>query len=448
MIGVKVGATAGPMRRRPPAPPPGLGWTGPALMLAPQGGGWRPGLALRALVNPAIWTGTAIHVDGVAGNDANSGLGVPDGTFTQAKRTIHSALTAGNATGAPFRVIVKSGQFAGSAFTNNGAVEPNRACAIIGWDGPVRYRAGNWSQAWTLDQGTTYTATVTSVMRIFRTDILTAEGLYGELALAPDLATCRATVGTWFKAAADLLHVNIGKLPAATDIAPIRAFHGARFLTHTADLYLENIHCEGGMTGALHCDAVSVRTVVGVNCSFRYSSPSTSAVVPLDAVQIRRVNGLVAFFDSDASFGAKDGWNFHEDGNPQMRVLLVNCTAFRNGALGATSCNAFTTHDGVISVVIGGSFGLSRNGAEVHHIETAKSWMLGARATARDIDGTSTAIKCSNTGQLWLEGTIADAAGAAQNWAIEANGGQVFTRGHQTLAGGTLVTDGGAITPF
>jgi hypothetical protein len=448
MIGVKVGATSGPSRRAAPEVPAGLGWTGPALSLVPSGVGWRPALNPRSLVNPAIWTGTAIHVDAVAGNDANSGLGVPDGTFALAKKSIHAAFSAGNATGAPYRVIVKAGQFAGSAFTSNGAVEPNQPCAIIGWDGPVRYRAGNWTQAWVLDQGTTYTATVTSVMRVFRTDVLTAEGLFSELVLAADLAACRATVGTWFKAAGDVLHVNIGKAPGTADIAPIRAFHGARFLTHTGDLYLENIHCEGGMTGALHCDAVSTRTVVAVNSSFRYSSPSTSSVVPLDAVQVRRVNGLVAFFDCDASFGAKDGWNFHEDGNPQMRVLLVNCTAWRNGALGATSCNAFTTHDGVISVVTGGAFGRSRNGAEVHHIELSKSWMLGTVVTARDVDGSSTAFKCSNSAKLWLQATVADAAESAENWAIEANGGQVYLKGHTDAAGGRLVTDGGSITAY
>ena len=448
MIGVKVGAAFGSLRRRVPSLPAGLGWTGPALALVPQGGGWRSAINPRSLVDPGIWTGTAIHVDAVAGNDTNSGLGVPDGIFTQAKRSIHAAFAAGNATGAPYRVIVKSGQFSGFAFTNNGTVEPNRPCAVIGWDGPVRYRAGNWTQNWTLDQGTTYTATVTSVLRVFRTDVLTAEGLYTELVLTADLATCRATVGTWFKAAGDVLYVNIGKVPSTTDIVPIRAFHGARFLTHAADLYLENVHCEGGITGALHCDAVSTRNVVGVNCSFRYSAPSTSAVVPLDAVQIRRVNGLAAFFDSDASCGAKDGWNFHEDGNPSMRVLLANCRSFRNGALGATSVNAFTTHDAVISVVIGGTFGLSRNGAEVHHIEQAKSWMLGAVATARDVDGTSTAYKCSNAAKLWLENSVADAAGAAENWAIEANGGQVRTRGLVPVAGGTIVTEGGSITPF
>jgi hypothetical protein len=448
MIGIKVGVLSGQTRRRAPTPPAGLGWTGPALVLQPSGAGWRPAVAPRSLVNPAIWTGAAIHVDGVAGNDANTGLGSPDGTFTRAKRTIHAAFTAGNATGAPYRVIVKAGQYSGAAFTSNGTVEPTRPCAIIGWGGPVRYRAGNWTQTWTLDQGTTYRATVTTVMRVFRSDLPTPEGLMTELTLAADLAVCRATVGTWFKAAGDVLYVNIGKVPKVTDIVPMRAFHGARFMTHVNDLYLENIHCEGGISGALHCDAISTRTIVGVNCSFRYSSPSTTAPVPLDAVQIRRVNGLVAFFDSDASSGARDGWNFHDDANPVMRVLLVNCTSFRNGALSATSCNAFATHDAVVATVIGGRFGLSRNGTEVHTIENTRTWMLGSVVTARDIDGTSTAYKVSNAAMLWLEATVADAAGSAQNWAIDADGGKVFTRGHVSLAGGTLVVGGGTITPF
>ncbi len=185
MIGVKVGAVSGRLPRRVPVPPPGLGWTGPSLALVPQGGGWRTGFNPRGLVDPAIWTGAAIHVDGVSGSDSNSGLGVPDGTFGQAKKTLHAAFAAGNATGAPYRVIVKSGQFAGSAFTNNGAVEPNRACALIGWDGPVRYRAGNWTQTWLLDQGTTHTATVTSVMRVFPDGPAHPGGLYTELAWPP-----------------------------------------------------------------------------------------------------------------------------------------------------------------------------------------------------------------------------------------------------------------------
>jgi hypothetical protein len=447
MIGVRIGATTAFFRALPPQVPPGLGWTGPALNLRFVQGCWRPRFAPRDLVDPGIWTGPAIHVDGVAGADANSGLGAADGDFSVAKRTIFAAFTAGNATGAPYRVLIKPGTFENSAFTNNGTVEPNQHVAIIGWNGRAEYRSGPRTAVWTLDSGTTYSTPVTSLMRIFRADLRTPEGLYTELAQVADLATCRSTAGSCFKDTATCW-VNIGRAPSTTDIVLIRSFHGARFMTSTRDIYLENIHCEGGISGALHCDPQANRNIVGVNCSFRYSAPSSTGA-ELDAVQIRRTNGLVAFFDSDASCGAKDGWNFHDDAWPVMLVLLVNCTGYRNGWRNATSCNDLTAHDGVILIALGGDYGLAGNGATVHFIENTRTWIVGARSTARDPDGTSTAFKCSNAGLMWLDGTRADAAGGAiSNYGIEANGGQVFKRNHAALAGGELASVGGTISNY
>jgi hypothetical protein len=228
----------------------------------------------------------------------------------------------------------------------------------------------------------------------------------------------------------------------------MRNFNGARFMTHTDDLYLEDIHCEGGISGALHCDPQADRNVVGVNCTFRYSSPS-NINAPLDAVKVRRTNGLVAFFDCEASGGAKDGWSFHDDGYGEMHVLMSNCAGFENGAFSSTSCNAFTAHDAVISAVVGGEYGYSRNGAEVHLIQGARAWILGAIVTARDPDGSSVSFKSSNSTTMWLENTQADAAGGAvSNLAIEANGGTVFVRDHTAISGTNSAYGGGTITAF
>ena len=99
--------------------------------------------------------------------------------------------------------------------------------------------------------------------------------------------------------------------------------------------------------------------------------------------------------------------------------------------------------------MLGGSFGFGTNGTEVHCIENTKTWALGVRATARDPDGTCTAFKCSNAGQMWLEDTLADAAGGTENYGIEANdGGQVFKRRHTNLAGTESATNGGSIGTF
>lgn len=415
------------------------------VQVTDRGGGFVSNLIPRDLVDPAIWTGVAIHVDRVTGDDGNSGLGAIDGDFIVAKRTIYSAFVAGNATGAPYRVIVKAGEYEESAFTRNGNDEPDQAVAILGWGGPVHYRTGPFSVNWS-NAGGSYSAPVSVVKRVFRTDILTSDGNYTELVKAVDLVSCQATVGTWFPDGGTV-HVNIGSQPTNDGIALIRSFHGARFMTHTSDMYLEDIHCEGGITGALHFDPVSTRNIVGVNCSFKYSAPSNPNV-PLDAVRIRRTNGLVAFFDCDASMGAKDGWSFHEDGNGGMHVLLQNCSGLQNGIDPATSCNGFTTHDAIRSIVLGGTYGLSRKGTEVHCIQSTQTWLVGVTAVARDIDGTSVAFKCSNQASMWLQNTEADAAGATMNYAIEANAGAVFTRSHTDIAGTYATSVGGTISGF
>ena len=398
----------------------------------------------RDLVDPTIWSGPAFHVDR-AGDDSNNGLGAQDGDFSAAKRTIHAAFEAGNATGAPYRVLVKADTYEGSAFTRNGQTEPDQPVAVIAWGGRVRYRTGPFEVNWS-DTGGTYSAPVSSVRRVFRTDVLTPEGLYSELENVADVATCAVTLDSWTLDGATV-HVNIGSSPGTEDIALMRSFHGARFLNHDQDFYIEGFDIEGGITGSLHFDAIAARNIVGVDCAFRYSAPSNPSA-PFDAVRVRRTDGLVAFFGCDASFGAKDGWSFHDDGTLGMHVLLQDCSGWHNGAFGATSVNALTIHDSVFAIDLNGSYGLSRNGAEVHSIQDAQWWLAGTKATARDIDGSSIAFKCSNASQMWLQNATADAAGGAVNYALEANGGTVFTRAFATGGGTFDVYSGGSVTPF
>ena len=384
-------------------------------------------------------------MDGVQGDDGRIGLGAADGDFSQALRTIYRAFELGNATGGAYRVLVQPGAYEESAFTKNGQREPIQPVAILGWGGDVRYRTGPFAVGWS-DAGATHTTALTAVRRVFRQDVTTPAGLALELAQVADPAACGATLNSWCDAAG-IIHVNIGRAPAAEDIALLRSFHGARFLTHAQDLYLENIHCEGGLTGTLHCDAVSARAIVGVNCSFRYATPSNPSAA-YDAVRIRRNAGLCAFFDCAASGAAKDGWSFHEDGQAGMNVLLQNCDGLGNGAGVATSCNGFTTHDGVVAAVLGGTFGHSVNGTEVHCIQNTRTWCLGTRAIAMDGDGSSVAFKCSNAATMWLEKTRAEALGAGTAYGVEANGGSVFLRGHDTVSGSVATSNGGTVAPF
>lgn len=447
MLGVQAGLRMSALPATRHRPPPGFANSGVLFQLAPRSsrGKIMSGLDPRSLVDPAIWSGPLFHVDSEQGDDGRSGLGGFDGDFSEAVRTIYRAFELGNATGAAYRVAIKPGLYQESSFTKNGQREPSHPVAILGWGGAVRYRTGPHSVTWA-DQGGTFTTSLSAVRRVFRSDETTEAGIARELTQVEDEGVCAATPNSWCDVSGTI-HVNIGAVPGPSDIILLRSFHGARFLSHSHDLYLEDIHCEGGITGTLHCDATATRNIVGVRSSFRYAAPSNPNA-PYDAVRIRRTKGLCAFFDCDASGGAKDGWSFHEDGNAGMEVLLENCRGTGNGAGTATSCNGFTTHDGVVAALLGGVFGYSSNGTELHCIQNTKTWCLGTTAIARDSDGTSVAFKCSNAAQMWLEKTQADASGAGTALAIEANGGTVLTRGHQSRAGGTATSNGGSISTF
>ena len=73
--------------------------------------------------------------------NANSRLSGQDDDVADAKRAFQAAFTAGNATGGACRVLVKPDTYVKAAFTHHGNDMPNRPGAVIGWAGPLRYRA-------------------------------------------------------------------------------------------------------------------------------------------------------------------------------------------------------------------------------------------------------------------------------------------------------------------
>ena len=245
MLGVAVGLQPQYSSRVAVPFPDGFAWDQGrfGFDVSRSGGRFETALNPRDLVNPAIWSGPALLVDR-AGDDSNDGFGAEDGDFSAAKRTIHAAFEAGNATGAPYRVLVNADTYEGSAFTRNGQTEPDQPVAVLGRGGRVRYRTGPFDVNWS-DAGGTYSASVSSVRRAFRTDVLTPEGLYTELENVVDVATCASTQNSWVRDGSTV-HVNIGGAPGSEDIALMRSFHGARFLNHDQDIYIEGFDFEGG----------------------------------------------------------------------------------------------------------------------------------------------------------------------------------------------------------
>jgi hypothetical protein len=138
------------------------------------------------LVDPKIWTGTAVYVDSASGDDSNNGLGAYDGDFSAPKRTIYGAFATGNATGSTYSALAKAGQYEESAFTRNCKNELIQPVAIAGWVGAVRYRTCPFSVSGS-NAGATYSAPVSSVKCLFRTYVLTVDGCCNELPKATDL---------------------------------------------------------------------------------------------------------------------------------------------------------------------------------------------------------------------------------------------------------------------
>lgn len=428
--------------------PEGLQWPARYNFTAiKSAGSWDVGISPRSLVNPAIFEGKRYHVRPETGDDDSSGLGEFVGDFSSAMRTVRAAITAGNATGEPYAIYIDASEVMRESNLTQAALPgPTQPCALIGLGGQALYQAGPdpAGVSWTLVSGTTYSAPVSASRRVLRTDVLDEFGLYQDLEEKGDVAAVNAQVNSWC-IDGSTTYVNIGEAPTG-NILTLRNFRALDFSDSVEDLYLENLTIHGGGTGNMRLTATAERNVVGNSVNFQYVGSANKGSNPQDAVTIQNTTGLLAFFDSRADFGHKDGWNFHQDAASETNVLMVNCQGYRSGRDTDTSSNAFTTHDEVKAAVIGCSFGNSFYGTDVHCIQNSRTWCLDVDVTASDADGSSTAFKCSNSSFMWLEGTRADASGQAENYAIEANGGTVYKRGHVTSAGTETAYSGGSIT--
>lgn len=449
--------------------PRGLGVPPPAALSWPDAydprarfidGAWQAQLDPRDVVaGPFGASATEYWVDVTAGNDANDGL-----TSATPKRAIHAAITAGNATGAPFRVNIKAGDYYQGQTINGSSgltgVEPTQPCALIGYSGRVRHLAGT-VETFPSTKDATYTNSYvggpSSASRLFDRSTLTANGDYTELTHittgtdAERAATVDATPGSWCVSAAtgsSKTHVRRtdDAQPTLANTAIYRNIHVAALDTCTSDLYFEGFDFEGGPRGALWCDPISTRNVVCVDCTFKYAGTSTNM---LDGLRIRQVNGLVYLKDCVASSNWKDGFNFHRDGGTAgaMYVLTSGCEAYDNGKTGSSSNNGYTLHDDITAIDVGGNYHDTLNGADVHNIETTKAWFLGLVAEMSQVtDATAAAVKITAPSVAWLQDATLNSVGDAIR--AQGSGATVYKRRVDVQSGTETADSGSTITTY
>lgn len=423
--------------------------------------GWRPNIYIdagtykadqfnpRDRVDSRIWTGTAYHVDVVNGSTGNSGLGSFDGDFTNAKQQISAAITAGNATGAPYRIYVRAGYYAGSRCINGStAIEPTQPCAIIAVGGAVYNVAGDAIIAWTQDGTYTncYKYTVANSARVFDLAATDSDGAPLEMTVAADLATCNSTDNTYILTGG-VLYVNRTDGAAATTANTLvtRALTSGSFVACTSDLYFEGIYFCGGITGGLHIEAPASRNIVTVGC--RYIGVGSSAYL-FDGMRIRANNGLVLSVGDRCYANPKDGFNFHYDNGPtggKMEVVLIDPISNGNGRYSSTGNNGVTSHDDVRMICVNPSVSANRTGADFHCIEDTQTAIFGGTVAATSAAGAgNAAIKASNNCLMWLDGTNASATSGI--YALHAQGAAGVIRAKRAgNISGTLLQDSGAL---
>ena len=377
------------------------------------------------------------------GNDSNTGIGLYPGQFSSATavKSINQAITLGNATNAPYMVVVQSGIYprANGFMGNASSIAPTQDTAFFAVGGTVVTGAFD-ALTWTLTTGTTYQATRSSVMRVV--DLLNNTGFGGhvDLTLAASLTACEATPGTWYDNGTTL-YVNRADGAAVTN-TNTRAYLSAQVLTlinTTGNIYLKGFALEGGAISSFYSEPTTVRAGNSIfsNCTFGYSG--TIGVGGTPVVAVNNVNGLAAFVNCTAYSGVDDAFNFHWNltaGPATLYPLTINCTANGMG-LGptstASSVNGLTWHDGIIGIDIGGDYEYNFGGnvATILGVSTTRAtqcWCVGTKAAMsrgdiplqvsnaqppRDywMDGMVGGVPC----QMWLDGCLAGSSTSDSN---------------------------------
>ncbi|WP_324807207.1 hypothetical protein SH584_11455 [Sphingomonas sp. LY29] len=429
------------------AMPSGLSWDSSYPVTVQRSGtGYTVVEQPRSYIPPEVFSGTTFYVDIATGSDADSGL-----TEALAKKCIYLAIAAGNATGAPFQVMVKGGSYNRDFNFNasGGGTVPTQHCAVIGYGGRVITGSYSETHTWAADATftNTYSATRSACTRLFDRLNLDAFGNYAELTQVADAATCNTTPGSWAQVGSIVYARRLDGAPV-THANTRTLLTGEACLLGTKTIYLEGIDFEGGnIVGCMNATQTATRNIVAVGCTFKYAGSATTP--SNDGVAVNNMTGLAAFFNCEADANSKDGFNSHANTGTH-NFLTVNCRGEDNGRYASTSCNGFTVHEATSAIDVGGYYGGNRNGSDFHNINTSKCWAIGTEVVQSAAGYASNlANACFTVGDtaiIWAENTRATAQSGAR--ALQAVNGTIRKRNHTTVAGAEVATGTGAIDSF
>jgi len=353
-------------------------------------------------VQPWI-TQNTYYVDVNRSDDSGAGT-----SWSVAKKTIAAAITAGNTAAIPYVIYVRAGTYV--RFNGFGSAVPSQPCAFIAVGG--RVNAGVFDAlTWTLDSGTTYSASRSLSQRVYDTKTKDVNGDYTEFPKANPytLTGCRAQAGSWFTDGTTV-YVNRGDAIAVTDSNTrvyLSAVNGAKSTT-SGNMYLSGFDFEGGNQGCIMIGGNPTGLVVLESSSFKYVADTGD----YSSVAIKDV-AACALINCVASQPSADCYNAHAFGGIKPFMLTINCIGRNAGKIGNNSNNGLTTHDGCSALDINGLYFGNRGGNIAIVNADTQLWCVGTRAESSLGDSFNGGPNPScdfqtdqSTPSLWLDGCV------------------------------------------
>lgn len=323
------------------------------------------------------------------GNDSNTGL------KTAPLRSIATALS--RIVGWEARAIIK---VAGGLYDYSTSwaktVAKAKVLQVVSADGnPVISSTHDSGLSWSLNSGSTYQATFAqSVTGVFDAAHLTSDGDYTVLALATTLANCQATAGSYFISGTTIyVHASDGRVPDSNIRVYKRptadgSYANGVFSSPGGVLYMENIYFEGG--GDAFRGALSVNTdqatVLGRNCTFKYSGGDTAASAPLTSGDF-----LAIWQQCISALNSGDGFHYDPNGFGSIAGagIELDCIGRWNGRSPTAGTNNNSSSHGGTTVRLKTQAGWgdyhhaeNRGIDDIFAVQNALSWHLGI--TSRD----------------------------------------------------------------
>ena len=401
----------------------------------------------------AALAGPSYYVNCSTGNDANPG------TSGSKVKSIWKATQLGNAGGVPFNVqadYVSAGCPRENGFSNVSTTVPNtQPAAYIAVGGTLEIWTGStltWSGSPDPTFTTLYTTTRASVSQVINPTILDA---YGDPIMATqyaDAATANAASGSAWAQVGSTLYVKwVGG--AAVTNANTRALLKAtpNFVTDATskDVYVKGFFFQGGANGAVAMTAAATMNFVAVNVKAGYAGDSTNSV---NGFKLDFITGLAALVNSVGTNAQADGINSHwtPGGTPGLYTLTINSVGRNNGRDTVQSCNGLTSHDGVISIDVGGEY-FGNFGANVIPINASQTWAVGTYAhdSLGDVSHggatTPTDFQTQNTATMWIQNGRSAVSATSL---LASNTSTIKTRNFLPGVGQSPGAGGGTITTF